>query len=115
MYRNVYKLLIDINFRGRMRKKEQEINRRVAQLTYRAKKLKDLRFILKECLSNGAYSESNQELQATILNNKNVPEWEREIIDKAWNVKRLYAHELFKDLNFLLEDMENELKQKTNN
>lgn len=65
--------------------------------------LKKIREITNECLSNGAYSQKNEETQLEKLNKINVPDWEKEIIIRAISFKRKLAHKTLKELDKLLE------------
>jgi len=85
---------------------ENLLTHRIHTLKVKADQLQKLQYIGKQCLSSGAYSNANQELQALNLDRLKVPDWERDIIDNYWRVKKKMAHELFKELDILLKDIE---------
>ena len=87
---------------------ERVIRKRISQLKIESEYLTKIRKITNECLSNGAYSESNMEMQFKMFEEKNVPEWETDIIQKAWHIKKQMAHKLLRKLDILLDDMEKE-------
>lgn len=94
---------------------DKYIKLRLKKLGKDAKYLKELRIITNECLSNGAYSISNMEYQFKQFDIKNVPEWEQDIIRKAWEIKRKLAHRIFNELDILLTDIEQKLIFDNNN
>lgn len=67
-----------------------------------AKDLKRLRFITNEIMSNCAYSNKNIETQFNKLNKLNVPDWEKQLIKDAWELKHLIGSLLIKDMKHLL-------------
>lgn len=73
--------------------------------------LRVLRDIEKTLLSMGAYSIKNMETQAMKFDNANVPEWERIINAKSWNIKREYVHILYNRYNDILLKMESHIKE----
>jgi len=79
---------------------EKKLNR----LYKKAQFLKKIRMITNECLSNGAYSSKNMESQQMMFNKLDVPEWEQQIIFKAWDYKKKLSHRLLKELEELIND-----------
>ena len=79
------------------------LNKKLLSLELDAKQLKRIRLITNECLSNGAYSQKNIEVQLNKLDALNIPEWEKKILEKAWEVKKMLAHDLFKKLERVLD------------
>jgi len=88
-----------------------EFRRRLARLENETRVLTRIRKITNELLSNCAYSEKNRETQEGNLNKVFAPEWEKQILKKAWRYKHNKAEQLFKELEQLLED--NTKKDKT--
>lgn len=82
------------------------IKNRISELRNKSNYLRQIRQITNECLSNGAYSDSNMEAQFEMFQEKNVPDWEKDIISRAWNVKKTIAHNLLRELDTLLDYME---------
>lgn len=78
-----------------------ESSQKLIFLEKEANKLKRIRDIRKILLSSGAYSEKNIEMQNMKFDNANVPEWERDIIQKSWKATKLLAHSLFSELDLL--------------
>jgi len=70
----------------------------------KAQHLKKIRIITNECLSNGAYSNKNIEVQYDQFRKLGVPQWEIDIIMKAWDYKKKKSHELLKELEGLIEN-----------
>ena len=57
-----------------------------------------------ELLSSGAYSDKNIEQQFEKFERADVPEWEQDIIKRAWKYKKTNSHRLLKQLDNLLKD-----------
>jgi len=74
--------------------------------------IKKLHEMQKVLLSSGAYSDNNIERQDMNFDRVGVPQWERDIVTRMWNIKRKYAHKLFKDMDLLISEMEKELNGK---
>lgn len=57
-----------------------------------------------ELLSCGAYSDKNIEQQFEKFEKTDVPEWEQDIIKRAWKYKKVHSHRLLKQLDKLLKE-----------
>jgi hypothetical protein len=68
-----------------------------------AKILQRIRVITNECLTTGAYSSKNETEQMLKFNKLRVPEWETNIIGKAYSFERKLSKKLFLELDALLE------------
>jgi hypothetical protein len=95
---------------------KQEISSKIIKLHRDSLLLKNIHEIRKILLSNGAYSNSNMELQNITFEKKNIPEWEKNSIVKSWNATKKLSNEMFKDLDelsdFVLNENKKELIQK---
>jgi len=78
-------------------------NSPLGKLYNRTQKLKKIRMITNECLSCGAYSSKNIEVQFKRFEELGVPQWEQDIIRKAWDYKTQEAHVILKQLDNLIE------------
>ena len=65
--------------------------------------LSRIRKIMNELLINCAYSEHNIEVQLSKLDRYKVPQWEKDILIKSYEVKRKRGKEIFKQLEELLD------------
>jgi len=81
-------------------------NKTIKALKRDAKQLSDLRFIMNECLCNGAYSDGNINEQIDKLEAKGVPQWEIDIVSRASKFRKDKAHALFKSLEAHMKIME---------
>lgn len=83
-----------------------EFNKKLHLLYLESEHLRKIRKITNECLSCGAYGTKNMEIQDKQFEANKVPEWEREIIRKAWGYKKEKAHKLLKGLEELIDGMQ---------
>jgi len=79
----------------------------LTQLEFKIKTLTRIRKMTNELLSCGAYSTKNMEEQFNNFDKLKVPEWEKDIIARAWNFKKKESHKLLKELDQLLKDVNN--------
>ena len=97
---------------GKPPQKNTELFNNLKFLKRKAKELKDLRFIMNECLCNGAYSDGNINEQVDKLEAKGVPQWEIDLVSKASKFRKDKAHMLFKNLETYMKKMEDKNEQK---
>lgn len=90
-------------------KKEVEYQGKLRKLLFMANRVKDLRLITNEILSNTAYHEKNIEVQFQQFDKLKVPKEEKELIIDAWELKNKKAKKLMNDLRELI-DYENNNK-----
>lgn len=71
----------------------------------KAKLLKKLRTITNEILSNDLYMSKNMQLQNLQLSKLKIPQWKKDIINEAWDIKQVLALNLLNDLKGLIDDI----------
>jgi len=71
--------------------------------------IKRIRIIRNICLSTGAYSNHNLELQLDKLERNKTPQWEIDIVAKSYDIQRKLSHQTLKELEELLNDAETNL------
>lgn len=81
------------------------LNKKLHQLYLKSEQLRKLRKITNECLSAGAYGEKNMEMQEKNFEEMRTPEWEREIIRKAWDYKKKQSHKLLRELSSFIDEL----------
>ena len=84
-------------------KNTTDIEKRINVLFKKAVILKKFRLITNEILSNMCYHEKNMTMQEANFNKLNVPQEEKDIINRAWNIKNKMAKTLASDLEGLLD------------
>ena len=78
----------------------------IYRLEHKAKVLGKLRFITNEIVSNCAYHNKNIEEQFKKFESLEVPQREKDIISKAWDLKFSLGNSLMKDLEELIKYVE---------
>jgi len=80
-------------------KNRNEFKNDLNKLSQNARILKELRFIINECLTTGAYSSKNETEQMQKLDKLNTPKWEIDILNNLYTMERKFSHKTLKDLN----------------
>jgi len=89
-----------------MEKKQLIMLSMINKLENKAKVLGKLRFITNEIVSNCAYHNKNIEEQFKKFESLKVPQKEKDIISKAWELKFSLGNSLMKDLEELINYVE---------
>ena len=88
---------------------KENIRKKIYALESEVLMLKKLKEMQKLLLSSGVYSEHNIEVQTANFERLNVPEWERKIVIKMWDVQTKLSHKLLKDIEKLTDEISTEL------
>lgn len=78
------------------------------KLYLKSEHLRKIRKITNEIASAGAYGEKNMEEQMLQFDKLKVPEWEKDVLKKAWSFKKKLAHSLARDLNKMIDDLQSD-------
>jgi len=78
----------------------------IHRLKHKARILDDLKFITNKVVSNCAYHNKNIEEQFKKFESLKVPQKEKDIISKAWDLKFSLGNSLMKDLEELINYVE---------
>lgn len=94
-----------------MEKKQTIMLSMIHRLKHKAKILDDLKFITNKVVSNCAYHNKNIEEQFKKFEYLKVPQKEKEVISKAWELKFKLGSSLMKDLEELINYVESSNNQ----
>lgn len=92
----------------------EDIDKRINELDKKALFLKKLINIINTVKANGLYSNSEYQKECDRLDNFQAPAGERQLIIKAWDIRKKLNLNIMKECEQLLDDIENYLKENDN-
>ena len=84
---------------------DDEINR----LDFKARQLKKISSIMSTIKCNGLYSDENLIREVEVMEEKNAPQMEQDLLIEAWQVRKQLGLDLMKDLHILLEKIKKDM------